>query len=75
VQDFLAAIHRIVATEHASDEAHRDVRRALSTAGIAEPSVLFATVECARNLEAAVDALMHTALSLRDHVLGEARGA
>jgi uncharacterized protein Yka (UPF0111/DUF47 family) len=75
VQDFLAAIHRIVATEHASDEAHRDVRRALAAAGIAEPSVLFATVECARNLEAAVDALMHTALSLRDHVLGEARGA
>lgn len=75
VQEFLAAIHRIVATEHASDAAHREVRRALAGAGIAEPSVLFATVECARNLEAAVDALMHTALSLRDHVLGEARGA
>lgn len=74
VQDFLGAIHRIVATEHASDTAHRDFKRALAGAGMPEPGVLFATVECARNLEAAVDALMHTALSLRDHVIGEVRG-
>lgn len=75
VQDFLGAIHRIVATEHASDTAHRDFKRALAGAGMPEAGVLFATVECARNLEAAVDALMHTALSLRDHVIGEVRGA
>ena len=28
-------------------------------------------IECARNLESATDALMHTALHLRDAVLGE----
>ena len=32
---------------------------------------LFGFIECARNLEAATDALMHTALKLRDAVLGE----
>jgi uncharacterized protein Yka (UPF0111/DUF47 family) len=75
LQDFLGAIHRIVAAEHASDNAYREFERALMTSGMPEPGMLFAALECARNLEAAVDALMHAALSLRDEVLGEARGA
>jgi uncharacterized protein Yka (UPF0111/DUF47 family) len=75
LQDFLGAIHRIVAAEHASDTAYREFERALMASGMPEPGMLFAALECARNLEAAVDALMHAALSLRDEVLGEARGA
>lgn len=75
LQDFLGAIHRIAAAEHASDNVYREFERALMTSGMPEPALLFAALECARNLEAAVDALMHAALSLRDEVLGEARGA
>jgi uncharacterized protein Yka (UPF0111/DUF47 family) len=70
MQDFLEAIHRIVAMEQVSDEAQRAVKRALSESDV-DCRQLYAFAECARTLEAAADSLMHTGLSLRDYVLAE----
>ncbi|NTV09659.1 MAG: DUF47 family protein, partial [Zoogloea sp.] len=70
VQDFLAAVHRISANEQASDLVQREVKVALMGAQI-DARQLYAFSECARNLEAAADALMHVGLALRDHVLGD----
>lgn len=68
-QDFLESIHRIMAAERQSDDAQRAVKRAV-LAHATDFRALYAFTECARNLEAAADALMHTALKLRDYVLG-----
>ena len=51
------------------------VFKLMGDGALVEFGSVVAAVECARNLEASVDALMRTALSLRDHVLGEVRGA
>jgi len=69
-QDFLEAVHRIMTLERRSDETHRAVK-SLVPAQHGAYGALFGFIECARNLEAATDALMHTALHLRDAVLGE----
>ncbi|MGE0358479.1 MAG: DUF47 domain-containing protein [Burkholderiales bacterium] len=69
-QDFLEAIHRIMTLEQRSDEVHRAAKGLVPT----HPGgfgVLFGFIECARNLESANDALMHTGIQLRDYVLGE----
>ncbi len=70
VQDFLAGIHRIQQIEREADEAQRALKRELLT-GIADPRALYALLAVARNLEQAADALMHCALQVRDHVLGD----
>jgi uncharacterized protein Yka (UPF0111/DUF47 family) len=69
-QDFLEAVHRIMSLERRCDEIHR-AAKALVPAQAVDFGSLFGFIECARNLEAATDALMHTALKLRDAVLGE----
>ena len=68
-QDFLESIHRIMAAERQSDDAQRAVKRAV-LGHATDFRALYAFTECARNLEAAADALMHTALKLREYVLG-----
>ena len=70
MQDFLEAIHRIMVVERQSDGAQRAVKQTLAREA-ADYRRLYAFSECARNLEAAADALMHAGLRLRDHVLGE----
>jgi uncharacterized protein Yka (UPF0111/DUF47 family) len=69
-QDFLEAIHRIMSLERRCDEIHR-AAKSLVPLQQGDYGSLFGFIECARNLEAATDALMHTALQLRDAVLGE----
>jgi uncharacterized protein Yka (UPF0111/DUF47 family) len=72
MQDFLEAIHRIVAIEHQTDESHRAIKRALLAEGDGaghDARTIFVIAEAARSLESAADDLMHTALLLRDHVL------
>ena len=71
MQDFLEAIHRIMLVERQSDGAQRSVKLALAR-GAADYRRLYAFSECARNLEAAADALMHAGLRLRDQVLVDA---
>lgn len=71
MQDFLEAIHRIMLVERQSDDAQRAVKEALAREA-ADYRRLYAFSECARNLEAAADALMHAGLRLRDQVLIDA---
>jgi len=68
--DFLEAIHRIMTLEQRSDEVHR-AAKGLVPAHAGGFGALFGFIECARNLESANDALMHTGIELRDYVLGE----
>ena len=68
VQEFLQAVHRIVSLEQDGDQAERAVHSALARERVAAPG-LFVVAELARALESASDALMHSALALRDHAL------
>lgn len=68
MHDFLEAIHRIVAIERQSDTTERAVRKALLIAA-KDYQQAFALVECAKKLESAADALMHTGMILRDQIL------
>ena len=70
MHDFLEAIHRIVAIEEQSDTTERAVRKALMTAA-KDYQQAFALAECAKKLESAADALMHTGMVLRDQILGQ----
>lgn len=73
MHDFLESIHRIVAIEQQSDMVQREVRKALvSTAN--DYRQAFVIAECAKKLESAADALMHTGMILRDQILGKIMG-
>ena len=69
MRDFLEAVHRITAVEHESDQAQRAIKSALLAAE-SDARGVFVVAEVARNLEEAADALMHSGLVLRDHVMG-----
>lgn len=69
MRDFLEAVHRITKVEHDSDQAQRAIKSALLAAE-SDARGLFVVAEVARNLEEAADALMHSGLVLRDHVMG-----
>jgi len=70
MRDFLRAVHRMVAIEEQSDTTERLVRKALVTTAL-DYRQAFVVAQCAKKLEAAADALMHTGMTLRDRVLGE----
>jgi uncharacterized protein Yka (UPF0111/DUF47 family) len=74
MQDFLEAIHRIIALERRSDDAERQVERALATTA-SDFRSLHIFAETAKNLEQAADALMRCGLHVRDHVLAQAMAA
>ena len=69
MRDFLEAVHRITTVEHESDQALRSIKSALLAAE-SDARGMFVAAEIARNLEEASDALMHSGLVLRDHVMG-----
>ncbi len=71
MEAFLEAVHEVMSLEHETDDAQRSVHAAV-VAGSPAASELFVLVEVTRALEQAADALMHTALLLRDQVLGRA---
>ncbi len=71
MEAFLEAVHEVVSLERETDDAQRSVHAAV-VASSPEASDLFVLVEVTRALEEAADALMHTALLLRDQVLGRA---
>jgi len=73
MHDFLEAIHRIIAIEQESDMVQREVRKALVSAAT-DYRQAFAIAECAKKLESAADALMHTGMILRDQILGKIMG-
>lgn len=73
MHDFLKSIHRIVAIEQESDMVQREVRKALVSAA-KDYRQAFVIAECAKKLESAADALMHTGMILRDQILGKIMG-
>ena len=74
VQEFLQAIHRIVEFEQRGDEAERAVHVVLASRDT-DARDLFVIAEVARGLETATDSFLHSALALRDHVLGSVMAA
>jgi uncharacterized protein Yka (UPF0111/DUF47 family) len=73
MHDFLESIHRIVAIEQQSDMVQREVRKALVCAS-KDFRQTFVIAECAKKMESAADALMHTGMILRDQILGKIMG-
>jgi hypothetical protein len=70
-EDFLVAIDRVVSLEHEADSADRTARAALVSEAPDFRSLHVAD-RISETIEDATDALMHAALSLRDHILGQA---
>jgi pyruvate,orthophosphate dikinase len=68
VDDFLAAIHRILTLEHTTDDIERRVTEALRGNDDAELRVVLSVTEVAKGFEQAADALMRVGLTLRAHV-------
>jgi uncharacterized protein Yka (UPF0111/DUF47 family) len=71
--DFLVAIDRVAALEHATD----DAERALAAAAVRHAEdfrQLHLYTALGAKLETAADALKHASLMLRDHLLGEMLG-
>jgi len=71
MQAFLESTHRIRAIEHAGDELERKVESSLLD-HVGSIRQLYSLMETASNLEAATDALLHSALMLRDYVMTQA---
>ena len=74
VQDFFAAVDRVVAIEHDTDNAERAVTSAL-LAGTPNATVLYLVAGLAAALERAADGLSLAALKLRDHLLNDVMAA
>lgn len=70
VQDFLEAIHRIIAVERHTDSEQRNAKRALVDGNFSEKE-LYVYTGAIKSLEESADGLMHAGLMLRDYVLGE----
>ncbi len=71
MQDFLEAVHRIMAVEHETDSVERGVESALVSSAT-DFRQLHVLTEAAKNLEQAADGLMHVGLKVRDHFLAQA---
>jgi len=71
--DFLVAIDRIAALEHAADDAERALT-ATAVRQVADFRQLHLYTAVADKLEGATDALQHAGRMLRDHLLGEVLG-
>lgn len=70
VQDFFAAVDRVVAIEHDTDTAERAVTSAL-LAGTSNATTLYLVAGLASALERAADGMALAALQLRDHLLND----
>ena len=68
LEDFLVAVDRVASLEHEADDEHRAARAALVTRA-PEFRSLYLADGISRGAEEATDALMRSALGLRDHVL------
>jgi uncharacterized protein Yka (UPF0111/DUF47 family) len=70
IEDFLLAVDRIVELEHSADRADRTARAAIVVAASDFRTLQVAT-DVSRSIEDSTDALMRSALQLRDRVLAE----
>lgn len=67
---FLDAVDRVVTIEREADEAERRATTELMLREAVDARMLLVTARIARHLESATDALLHAALTLRNHVQG-----
>jgi uncharacterized protein Yka (UPF0111/DUF47 family) len=67
---FLDAVERVVTIERESDDAERQAEAALMACQGIDARALVVAAHAVEHLESATDALMHAALTLRDHALG-----
>jgi len=71
LEDFLVAVDRVMTLEHDADHAERQARATLIT-DAPDFRSLHVADNVSRGIEDATDALMRSALGLRDHILGRA---
>lgn len=69
LEDFLVAVDKVATLEHDADTADRMARAAL-VSHAPEFRSLYVADSVSRSAEAATDALLRSALGLRDHILG-----
>ena len=74
MQDFLDAVHHVMAVERASDAAQREFEASI-TRDAADFRSLYLLGETTKNLEEAADALLHCSLRVRDFVLGQVQAS
>jgi uncharacterized protein Yka (UPF0111/DUF47 family) len=74
IEDFLAAVDRIIEIEHATDAAQRRLTASLVTES-RDFRELYLLAEIARDFERAADRFMRAALLLRDHILSDVMAA
>jgi uncharacterized protein Yka (UPF0111/DUF47 family) len=67
---FLDAVDRVVTIERESDDAERQAEAALMACEGIDARALVVAARAVEHLETATDALLHAALTLRDHALG-----
>jgi uncharacterized protein Yka (UPF0111/DUF47 family) len=67
---FLDAVDRVVTLERAADDAERLAAAAIVGGPPSDARVMLVAMRITEHLEAATDALLHGALTLRDHVFG-----
>ena len=71
IEAFLASADEVARIEHTTDAKEREVTSGLFTSDATDPRRLLLVSGIARQIEAAVDALLHASFVLRDHVLGD----
>ena len=74
MDDFLAAVDRIISIEHATDAAERRLTASL-VSDSRDFRELYLLAEIGRDFEHAADRFMHAALLLRDHILSDVMNA
>ena len=74
VGDFLEAVDNVMSLEHDADDASRDVKKILTASAI-DFKQLQTVSELSKDIEQSTDALMKSAITMKDYVLKEVVGA
>ena len=74
IGDFLEAVDKVMSLEHDADEANRQVKEAL-TAKATDFKQMQIISEISKDIEQSTDALMKSAITLKDYVLKDVVGA
>jgi len=74
IGDFLEAVDKVMTMEHDADDANRRVKEVL-TANAVDFKQLQLVAEISRDIEQSTDALMKSAITLKDYVLKDVVGA
>ena len=73
--DFLEAVDQVMTLEHDADEAHRKVKGVLTAENAVDFKQMQIVTEISKDIEQSTDALMKSAITLKDYLLKEVVGA